>query len=131
MQHRVEFTRRPIVVPGAVANSREIGAQVEFQGIVRELEEGKPIAGLFYEAHEPMTRTVLAQILDELGAIHACEEVLFVHRLDWVPVGEASLYIRVQSKHRQAALRLMADLIDRLKQDVPIWKSSSEIQSGS
>ena len=88
MKHRVEFTRSPIVIPAAPTDSREVGALVEFQGLVREMEDGKPIASLFYEAHEPMARSVLARILDELGATHGCEEVLFIHRLDWVPVGE-------------------------------------------
>jgi len=48
--------------------------------------------------------------------------VEFIHRLGWVPVGEASLYIRVLSSHRAEGLRFLADSIDRLKQDVPIWK---------
>lgn len=125
MNHRVEFTRKAIIVPPTPTDAKEVGAQVEFQGIVREMEDGQPIAGLFYEAHEPMARSILAQILEELAAKHPCDETVFIHRLDWVPVGEASLFIRVRSKHRHAALQLMVELIDRLKQDVPIWKSGT------
>jgi len=48
--------------------------------------------------------------------------VLFIHRTGWVPVGEASLFIRVLSAHRGEALQFLAKAIDLLKQDVPIWK---------
>jgi molybdopterin synthase catalytic subunit len=126
MKTHIEFTRSPIVPPVSTSSSKEIGAQVEFLGIVRETESGQTIAGLFYEAHEPMARTMLEKNFAELTAVHPCEEIWFVHRLDFVPVGEASLFIRMQSCHRQAALQLTALLIDRLKADVPIWKSASE-----
>jgi molybdopterin synthase catalytic subunit len=89
---------------------------------VRELENGKKIPGLVYEAYEPMARAQLEKIFGELGARQPCEEILFIHRLDFVPVGEASLFIRISTRHRQAGLVLMGELIDRLKADVPVWK---------
>jgi len=122
MKTHIEFTRRPIAPPAPEFPSSEIGACLEFSGIVRELENGKKIPGLFYEAYEPMARTQLEKILAELGAKNPCDEVLFIHRLDFVPVGEASLFIRVCSRHRRASLALMGELIDRLKADVPVWK---------
>ncbi|MEY4916243.1 MAG: hypothetical protein RL616_156 [Verrucomicrobiota bacterium] len=127
MKTHIEFTRAPIVVPAQKNSSREIGACLEFSGIVRELEHGKTIPGLSYEAHEPMARTQLEKILRELGAKHPFEEIFFIHRLEFVPVGEASLFIRITSRHRQASLAMMAELIDRLKADVPIWKNSETV----
>lgn len=123
---RIEFTRAPIAPPAPEFATPEIGACLEFSGIVRELENGKKIPGLFYEAYEPMARTELKKIFRELADQHACEEILFIHRLDFVPVGEASLFIRIASRHRQAALALMATLIDRLKTDVPVWKRAEK-----
>ena len=122
MKTHIEFTRSPIVPPPPEFSSSEIGACLEFAGIVRELENGKKIPGLFYEAYAPMARAQLEKMLAELGAKKPCDEVLFIHRLDFVPVGDASLFIRVCSRHRRAALELMGELIDRLKTDVPIWK---------
>jgi molybdopterin synthase catalytic subunit len=86
------------------------------------MEKGRAIAGLNYEAYEPMARRELEKILGRLNESWNCEAVWFVHRLGWVPVGEASLYVRVQASHREAAFRLCMELIDWLKQDVPIWK---------
>ncbi len=130
MKIQIAFTDRPITPPALEPGSREIGASLEFSGIVRELENGGKIAGLTYEAYEPMARKKLQEILAQLAVKYPCEAVEFTHRLGFVPVGEASLFIRVLSRHRQAALGLMAELIDRLKADVPIWKQAGS-SSGS
>jgi molybdopterin synthase catalytic subunit len=122
MKIEIHFTAETIVVPTAVLPSREIGAAVEFLGIVRELEDGAPLAGLHYEAYEPMARRLLLRHFEELAVRHPCAAVLFIHRTGWVPVGEASLFLRVLSSHRKEALAFLGEAIDRLKQDVPIWK---------
>ena len=126
MKTHIEFTRSPIVPPASELSSREVGACLEFSGIVRGLENGQKIPGLFYEAYEPMARAQLEKNFRELAARHLCEEILFIHRLEFVPVGEASLFIRICSRHRQAALALMGELIDRLKADVPVWKRAEK-----
>ncbi len=122
MQHTIQFTHSEIVVPPAVLPSREIGAALEFLGIVRELEQGAPLQGLYYEAHEPMSLRLLERHFAELAGKHPVASVLFIHRLGWVPVGESSLFIRVLSSHRAEALEFLSAAVIRLKQDVPIWK---------
>ena len=124
MKTQIEFTHAPIAAPPPPFSSKEIGAVVEFSGRVRELENGRNIPGLHYEAHAAMARKQLENIFRELAGRHPCEEIYFSHRLGFVPVGEASLFIRIAAQHRQAALALMAELIDRLKADVPVWKNS-------
>ena len=116
------FTDAPIVAPPLALPSREIGACVEFQGLVREIEGTSALAGLHYDAHIPMATRHLGRIFDELHAAHGCDGVTFIHRLGWVPLGEASLFLRVLAAHRGPALKFCADAIDRMKADVPIWK---------
>ncbi len=122
MKIRIDFTHEKIAKPEAELESREIGAVVEFWGVVREKEGEELLQGLFYEAYEPMAERVMERHFQELIETHSCESVVMVHRLGWVPVGEASLYLRVSSSHRAEALRMLGEGIDRLKQDVPIWK---------
>jgi molybdopterin synthase catalytic subunit len=122
METHIEFTTGPIVVPAAEGTTLETGAEVEFRGIVREMEQGRAIAGLTYEAHVVMAERQLRRIVDELNETWACQEVWFVHRLGWVPVGEASVHVRVRASHREAAFRFCMGLVDSLKKDVPIWK---------
>ena len=124
MRTEIVFTQEPIVAPPLRMESREVGACVEFLGIVRELEKGQTLSGLAYEAHEPMARRHLERIFRELSAAHPVEAVVFIHRLGWVPVGEASMFVRVLSAHRGEALAFCGAAIDRMKQDVPIWKNA-------
>ena len=130
MHLEIHFTAEAIAIPSCSLPSKEIGALVEFHGIVRELEDNQALPGLFYEAYEPMARRVLERHLLELGTLHPCQSVHFIHRTGWVPVGEASLYICVMSAHRGEALRFLADSIDRLKRDVPIWKRTTRPSEG-
>ena len=122
METHIVFTHAPITVPALALPSHEVGACVEFHGIVRATEGAQSLAGLHYEAYETMARTQLARIFAELHAAQPCAAVHFIHRLGWVPVGEASLYVRVLAAHRGEALRFLAATIDRMKADVPIWK---------
>lgn len=122
MEKHIEFIRARIVPPETLLPNREVGAQVEFLGIVRELENGAAIPGLQYEAYEPMARQQLDKILIELALVHPCVAVWFVHRLGFVPVGEASLFIRALARHRREALEMTSLLVERLKAEVPIWK---------
>jgi molybdopterin synthase catalytic subunit len=98
---------------------------VEFKGLVRREEAGSPIAALEYEAYQPMAETMMQRIATELGAQHPCDRALILHRVGVVPVGEAAIIIRATAKHRAEAFALVSGFMDRLKQDVPIWKVRS------
>lgn len=118
----IAFTTAVILPPPLELPSREVGACVEFHGIVREIEGAQRLSGLAYEAYEPMARRHLHRIFDEIALREPCTSVTFIHRLGWVPVQETSLYLRVLAAHRGPALRFCAEAIDRMKADVPIWK---------
>jgi len=125
METHIEFTTESIIIPVAQATSRETGAEVEFRGIVRATEQGRAITGLHYEAYVPMAERQIRRILDRLGETWPCQAVWFIHRLGWVPAGEASLHVRVHASHREPAFRFCMALVDLLKKDVPVWKSPS------
>jgi molybdopterin synthase catalytic subunit len=122
MKAEIQFVERAIVIPPAVLPSREIGSCLEFSGIVREMEGTEALPGLYYEAYEPMARRLLERHFAEIAAAHPVAEVVFIHRLGWVPTGEASLFLRVLSSHRAEGLEFLAAAVIRLKQDVPVWK---------
>ena len=121
MQASILLTHQPILRPPLICQSREVGAVVEFDGIVREKENGGKITGLHYEAYAPMAERVMRAIFKRIAVEHPCESVEFIHRLGWVPVGESSLYLRVQSRHRAPAFGFLQECIQRMKQDAPIW----------
>lgn len=98
------------------------GAAVRFTGTVRAEENGLPIAGLEYEAYEPMASNVITAIFAALDAAHPFQSARFQHRLGFVPVGAAAIIVEVVSKHRAEAFTVASGFMDQLKRDVPIWK---------
>lgn len=114
-----------VIVAPAVPPDPRVGAVAEFTGTVRGEEGGRPIAALVYEAYQPMAETVMRRLLTELAKEHACLAVRVQHRVGVVGVGEAAIHIVVQARHRAEAFALLAAFMDRLKQDVPIWKTDT------
>lgn len=123
MEIHVQLTDQPIaasLTPPAGLGS--VGAWTEFRGLVRGEEEGEPIGALEYEAYSEMAERELRRLLTELSAPHPCLSARVIHRVGVVPVGEAAIYVGIASAHRAEGFALLAAFMERLKQDVPIWK---------
>jgi molybdopterin synthase catalytic subunit len=118
------LTADPIVVDEAPHErlDADVGASVEFLGIVRGHEEGRPVAGLDYEAYEPMAHRLLARLLEHAKQRWPLLEVTVRHRLGRVAAGEVAVLIRVRAAHRHEAFEACHFLIDTIKESVPIWK---------
>ena len=83
-----------------------------------------------YEIYEPMARQLLAQLAEELVARFGLLALRVEHSYGRVEVGQCSFRLQVAAAHRQEALAAMACFIDRLKEDVPIWKTAVEGAGG-
>lgn len=107
------------------------GAICCFEGITREVHEGRPVEKLSYEAYEAMARRELARIAAEARArfpdvVHVC----IAHRLGEVPLAEASVVVAVSAPHRPEAFDACRFAMDALKASVPIWKKESYRDGG-
>jgi len=100
------------------------GAVVCFEGVVRASENGRPITALDYEVYEPMATRELQRVAEDVLRSCGLLAVSVVHSRGRVPVGQCSFRLHVAGAHRAEALRAVAVFIDRLKQDVPIWKTA-------
>jgi molybdopterin synthase catalytic subunit len=98
------------------------GAIVNFWGVVRELEGGREIEGIDYEAHEAMATHQLRLVANEAVNKFGVGHMIVHHRIGFVGVGEASLFLQVKAKHRQTAFEASEWMVDELKRKVPIWK---------
>jgi molybdopterin synthase catalytic subunit len=114
-----------LIIPANPSTRPDTGALATFTGLVRGTENDRPISALVYEAYQPMAETITHRILTELAATHPCHAVFVQHRIGVIPVGEAAIHIAVQARHRAPAFALLAAFMDRLKQDVPIWKTDT------
>jgi molybdopterin molybdotransferase len=99
-----------------------IGAWIEFRGIVRDKEGAQSIHALEYEAYPEMAAREIRRILEALATKHPCVAAKVIHRTGIIPVGDTAIYVGVAARHRAKAIALLAGFMDRLKQDVPIWK---------
>jgi len=100
----------------------EDGAVVIFDGIVRNHTRGRRTLYLVYEAYEEMALKQMQSLAQETLKRFPVRDVLLVHRLGKLHIGETSVLIAVASAHRSAAFDACRWLIDTLKKTVPIWK---------
>jgi len=100
----------------------EDGAQVVFEGIVRNHSRGRRTLYLDYEAYEEMALKQLEDLAEKALAQFQVRDVAVIHRLGRLQIGETSVLIVVTSAHRAAAFDACRWLIDSLKRTVPIWK---------
>ena len=98
------------------------GAEVIFNGRVRNFEKGKKIIALEYEHYEGMAELELKKLADKTVEKFSINDLFCKHRVGKVPIGEASLYISIWSPHRKEALNALEWFIAELKKHVPIWK---------
>jgi molybdopterin synthase catalytic subunit len=98
------------------------GAVATFQGTVRSQSRGRAVIALEYEAYSGMAENVMDEIADEVKSRYKLCAVAVTHRLGRVEIGETSVAIAVSAPHRQDALAACRDVIDALKERVPLWK---------
>ena len=101
---------------------RSDGALALFAGVVRDHHEGKAVESIFYECWRPMAEKEMAKIASDVAAAYPDAAITFVHRLGLLEIGEASIVIACASPHRDEAFRACREVIERVKQTVPIWK---------
>lgn len=103
----------------------DCGAVVAFLGTVRDLTDGKVTVALDYEAYPGMAEKKMAEIERETRARWPVGEMIMVHRLGHLDIGEISVAVAVSCPHRAEAFEACRYAIDRLKDLVPIWKKEN------
>ena len=119
---KVEIIGSHIIPFDSNDNQKEKGAELIFNGRVRETEHGKKIKMLEYEQYEDMAEKELRMIAQETQTKFPIKDLLCRHRIGEVKVGETSLHVSIWSKHRKEGLEAMSFFIIELKKRVPIWK---------
>ena len=112
-------TQAPVLPPAA-----QFGAAIVFDGVVRADEGGRIIRALAYEVYEPMASNMLTELGREMLAKHGLVAIMVEHSRGEVPVGQLSFRLTVHALHRAEALAAVGEFIDRMKRDVPIWKTA-------
>jgi molybdopterin synthase catalytic subunit len=120
----VRITSEPLRMEEAAAFVADpaAGAMCVFAGTVRNHSEGGDVSGLIYEAWEELAERRLREVAGEMCSTWPLRRVALLHRIGTLEVGETSVVVACSAPHRAEAFEACRHGIERLKQDVPIWK---------
>jgi len=98
------------------------GAFVQFEGWVRDHNEGQAVIRLEYEVYEPLAvkegERILAEAVQRFGVARAAA----IHRSGMLELADVAVIVGVSSAHRGEAFEACRYIIDQLKLRLPIWK---------
>lgn len=119
-----EMTAEPLDANRVVGHVRqnEAGAVALFYGVVRDNNLGRKVLYLEYDAYPEMATKVMERIAGEIRERFGVIEIAIQHRTGRLEIGETSLLVAVSSAHRREAFEACHALVDRFKEEVPIWK---------
>ncbi len=120
----VRVTTQPLSVDEALAfvGDPSAGGTCVFVGTVRDRSSAGEVTGLTYEAWDELAVARLRDIAGEMLEGWSLCRAAILHRTGDLDVGEASVVVASSAPHRAEAFDACRHGIERLKEDVPIWK---------
>ncbi|MFD4006199.1 molybdenum cofactor biosynthesis protein MoaE [Brachybacterium paraconglomeratum] len=97
------------------------GAVVTFDGVVRDHDGGRGVDRLEYTSH-PSAPAVIAEVAAEIAERYPDVLVAVAHRVGPLAIGDSALVCAIAAPHRKQAFVACDELVDTVKQRVPIWK---------
>ncbi|AHG04748.1 molybdopterin-guanine dinucleotide biosynthesis protein MoaE [Halobacterium sp. DL1] len=106
------------------------GAIATFTGQVRALEDDEDewTESLTFEKYDEVAAERTATIREELEVRDGVLGVRLHHRVGRVEAGEDIVFVAVLAGHRGEAFQAVEDGIDRLKEEVPIFKKEVTVE---
>jgi len=105
----------------ALIGDDRAGATVTFTGVVRNHDHGRAVTGIEYVGH-PSVETVIAEVAAEFTSRSGVHAIAVEHRTGTLAVGDLAMVAAVSASHRAEAFQTCSDLVDQIKQRLPIWK---------
>ena len=102
--------------------SRNIGGITTFLGTGRELSKGENISKLDFEHYPKMAEKKLEEIRVQAIKDYGIIEMIIVHRIGEIDIGENIVLIVAAGEHRKETFKACEWAIAELKRTTPIWK---------
>ena len=114
----VAVVDHPLSLDALVARVEDprAGAVVTFSGVTRD------VAFLDYDGYVEMAVAELRRIAEEAVLAHGLCAVAAAHRTGRVATSQASILVAASAPHRPAAFAGARQVIDQVKERLPIWK---------
>ena len=99
-----------------------IGGHSIFLGQIRADEkEGKKIAAIEYTTYHQMALEKMNQLRETIFEKYPIICLHVYHSLGLVKTGEICFFVFASSAHRKAAMEACAEIVERIKTELPIW----------
>jgi molybdopterin synthase catalytic subunit len=105
------------------------GATACFVGTMRDFNEGEQVSAMTLDYYPGMTDRHLEMICKEAGRRWDLIDILLLHRVGNIAIGEPIVLVAVWSAHRAAAFDACRFIIEDLKSRAPFWKQET-IETG-
>lgn len=98
------------------------GAIVMFSGDVRDWNKGKQVTHIDYEAYTPLAEKTIAQIIADAKQKWQLNYTQCIHKVGVTGICDTAVVVVTSSVHRKEAFLANRYIIDRVKNEAPIWK---------
>ena len=129
----LSISEEPLSVAGVYASVADVpsaGGIALFSGVVRDEDAGRGVAELGYEAH-PAAAAMLREVVEKAATEYPIHAVSAVHRVGDLKIGDIAVIVAVACRGRAEAFAACRQIIDQLKETVPIWKHQRFTDGGS
>jgi molybdopterin synthase catalytic subunit len=98
------------------------GGYVSFEGWVRDMNEGREVTRLEYEAFQTLGVKEGERIVADAARRFGVKHALCIHRLGSLELSDMAVWVGVSAAHRGEAFDACRFIIDEVKHRLPIWK---------
>ncbi|MDK2826612.1 molybdopterin synthase subunit MoaE /molybdopterin guanine dinucleotide biosynthesis accessory protein MobB [Methanolobus vulcani] len=104
------------------------GGIATFTGIVRRINDNVETTAIDFEKYEGVADRAIEKICFDMKQKDNIIDVLIHHKTGLIRSGEDIVYIVVAAAHRQELFQTLIAALERIKEDVPIWKKEYTIE---
>lgn len=98
------------------------GALATFIGSLRDFNDNLAVESMTLEYYPGMTEKQLERIAEQAQKDWDALDVLIVHRVGDIALGEPIVLAAAWAGHRDAAFGACRQMVDKLKTEAPLWK---------
>jgi molybdopterin synthase catalytic subunit len=106
-------------------NDAGCGATAIFVGSMRDFNEGDEVRGMFLEHYPGMTEKQLQSICAAAAEKWTLLDILVLHRVGEIAIGESIVLVSVWAAHRGDAFDACRTIMEELKHNAPFWKKET------
>ena len=100
----------------------KFGATASFIGSMRDFNDGREVEKMFLEYYPKMTEKALSEISTTAKKKWDLIEILLLHRVGNISIGDHIVLVSVWSAHRKEAFEGCRFIMEELKSNAPFWK---------